>query len=176
MVTLPPLLVMLMSAGGLVNVRVTFPPPVSMVAFGEVRLLPSTSPPPVVNFRTPPRWLRFRLPPPESTVAALPVPDSATLPPPLVSVTVFWMPLIRRLPPPLFRSSAVRDGTLSVAFSPQLPVKRRQWRLNPVPSDVKSGRIRLYCTVPVSRAEPALAGPWLTVRSLPLALATRRPW
>ena len=73
-------------------------------------------------------------------------------PPPLSSLTLPWMPLTCMSPPPLVRSTAVCDGTSSVAFSPQLPVGSRQCRLMPLPLTVKSGRTRLYWTVPVSRA------------------------
>src|SRR3954463_11984610 len=45
----------------------------------------------------------------------------------------------------------------------------------PVPFTAKSGRMRLYWTVPVSRAGPP-AGPCCTVKSPPSMLATRRPW
>ena len=104
------------------NTRVTLPPPESVVTCGENRPLPSTSPPLVLKSRTPPRSLAVRLPPPLSTSAVPPIPEIPTSPPPLSSVTLPWMPLTCMLPPPVVRSTAVCDGTSSVAFSPQLPV------------------------------------------------------
>ena len=60
-----------------------------------------------------------------------PMAEIPTSPPPLSSVTLPWMPLTCMLPPPLVRSTTVRGGTSSVAFSPQLPVGRPQCKLTP---------------------------------------------
>ena len=103
------------------------------------------------------------------------MPESVTSPPPLSRVTSRWMPLTCMLPPPLSRSTGVSAGTSRVAFSPQLPVGRRQSRVMAVLITVKSGWTRLYSTVPVSRAVPLLAWPWRRVMSPPPVLATSWP-
>ena len=154
-----PLLVMSRLAGGVVNTRVTFPPPESVVTRGANRPLPLRSPPLVENCRTPPRSLALTLPPPVDTLAVPPTPEIPTSPPPLFRVTSLWMPLTCMLPPPLVSWTAVRGGTSSVAFSPQLPVGRRQSRWTSLPVTVKRGRMRLYWTVPVRRALPLVTWP-----------------
>src|SRR6266566_7671861 len=171
----PPLLWMFRFTGALVNTKVTFPPPDSVVTRGANRSLPFRSPPPVKNLRVLPRSLAVTLPPPVDTLAVPPTPDTATSPPPLSSVTSLWMPLTCMLPPPVVSWTAVSGGTSSVAFSPQLPVGRRQSRWRPSRFIVRLGRMRLYWTVPTSRALLLLASSWCTVTSPPPVLATRWP-
>ena len=121
----------------------------------------------------PPRSLAVTLPPPVDSVGVAAEPETATSPPALSSVTSLWMPLTCMLPPSLVRLTAVSSGTSRVALSPQLPVGRRQSRWTPAPFIVRRGRMRLYWTVPVSRALSPLAWSWCTVMSPPPVLATR---